>query len=213
MKNQIDPGMRFSRLTTIKREKNTAANKTRWLCVCDCGEYKVINSQMLREGRTRSCGCMVKDMLIERNTTHGYSKHPLYGIWRQMVRRCTNPKDKAYRYYGGRGIQVFGEWMNFNSFINDMGDKPEGMTLEREDNDGDYCPDNCIWASWSKQHENRRSTKLSSASVFFARFHHHNGASIGDLAEFFSVHKTTMASAIRGTTWASTTFPYQGVKT
>ena len=205
-------GQRFHRLTVIERADNSAAQKTRWVCLCDCGNHTTVVGSILRNGHTKSCGCLSREMVIARNTTHGDSNHPLHKIWYQMVRRCTNPDDAAYKYYGGRGIEVCSSWLGFHAFLADMGERPEGGTLERKNNNGNYCPDNCIWASWNAQHANRRTTKLGWAAVFFARYKHHNGTSIADLCEFFGVHKCTMASAIRGATWANVPFPYGEVK-
>ena len=96
----------------------------------------------------------------EWSTTHGMSSSSTYKIWGGMIQRCTNPKTLAYRYYGGRGINVCAEWLSFTNFLKDMGIRPEGMSLDRIDPDLGYSPDNCRWATSSEQQKNRRDTRL-----------------------------------------------------
>jgi len=160
-------GQKFSRLTVIKRVANSDAKQTRWLCKCQCGNMKVVQGAHLKDKHTRSCGCMISDSTIARNIKniiHGHSanhqRSKTYRTWDGMKDRCMNPYHKQYKDYGGRGIQVCKRWLKFENFLQDMGEKPEGLTLDRIDNDGDYCPENCQWSTWLEQQRNRNNNRL-----------------------------------------------------
>ena len=151
-KNFIDlTGKRFHMLKVIKYIGNS-----KFKCQCDCGKITTPASVSLRKGLTKSCGCLSHKSLGIRNRKHGYSGTPTYQSWANMVRRCTDKNAKDYRYYGGRGIKVCIRWLKFENFLKDMGEKPEGMTIERVHNDRDYKPSNCKWATMSEQNRNKR---------------------------------------------------------
>lgn len=156
-------GKKFGRLTVIKKMPNNANNKVVWLCKCDCGNETIVIGSRLYTGKTKSCGCLTRESTIERNTRHGYGHSKLYNARLRMIDRCTNPKNKDFSYYGGRGINVCKEWLDkekgvvaFCEWAKSNGYE-EGLTLDRIDVNGDYSPDNCRWVTMAVQGNNRRA--------------------------------------------------------
>lgn len=152
---------RFGRLIAVC-EWDRPKTQWRWLCRCDCGNELITSGNSLRMGRTNSCGCLKRDRIRQvgyKNKTHGESTTALYGVWGRMWQRCTNPNCDKYEYYGGRGIKVCDRWRNFDAFVTDMGPRPEGYWIERINNNGNYEPSNCKWASAKEQRSNQREYK------------------------------------------------------
>lgn len=154
-------GQRFTRLLVIGRIENHiclgGASKVMWRCICDCGAIHAASADSLQRGGVRSCGCLARELAIQRLTTHGRTRTRAYRIWVDMIKRCKNTKTRRYQDYGGRGIKVADRWLDFKNFIADMGDPPDGLSLERADNNGDYKPGNCLWADDKTQQRNKRS--------------------------------------------------------
>lgn len=164
-KNKVSMiGMRFGRLTVIQEaEKPSATRNAYWICQCDCGNVtKPIFDSSLRLGRTKSCGCLHKEGLIKRNTTHGKYHTKLHGVWNCMKQRCGNPNNHKFKDYGGRGITVCDQWANsFEDFYKWAIENgySEGLSIDRINVDGNYEPSNCRWATAKEQRHNRRDSK------------------------------------------------------
>lgn len=150
-------GKRFGRLLVLKR-----TSLKRALCQCDCGVRREMDIYGISHGRTKSCGCLHREHLAgigDNLRTHGRSASREYRAWRAARRRCHNPDDKAYSYYGGRGIVMCEQWRDdFEKFARDMGECPTGFTLERRDVDKGYSPSNCCWIPKHKQASNKRNS-------------------------------------------------------
>jgi len=154
MRKFIDlAGKKFGRLT-VKEATNKRKNRSVvWLCVCECGNIYLGNSNDLQKGHTKSCGCLK----IAKATTHGKRYSSVYKSWAGMLQRCENKNNVAYQRYGGRGIAVCERWHVFEEFYKDMGDCPKGLSLERIENSKGYFPKNCCWATPKEQANNTRN--------------------------------------------------------
>lgn len=155
-------GRRYGRLLLLRE---VCAKRKSYICRCDCGVEKVIAQSDMRHGGVKSCGCLVVQRNIERSVKHGASRNaqrtPEYRSWNSMLSRCYIVGTKGYKYYGGRGITVCERWKDFANFLADMGSRPKGKTLDRyPNNDGNYEPGNCRWATAKEQAGNRRNTVI-----------------------------------------------------
>jgi len=151
-------GNRFGRLTAIERAANIGT-ATAFHCVCDCGNAVVVRGRSLRLGDTQSCGCFRAEKMAAKQTRHGGYGSPTYRSWRAMIARCTKASHHQFKDYGGRGIQIFGPWLSdYATFLTDMGERPDGTTLDRKNNDGHYAPGNCRWATRLEQNRNKRNS-------------------------------------------------------
>lgn len=152
-------------LIVFRRFGSTPAGQAKWECQCDCGKTTIVRGQDLRNGHTTSCGCYGQAIRsaagVKARNGHGLSRTPIYWVWRSMIQRCYNHKSTHFKDYGGRGIEVCSRWRKFDNFLIDMGPIPEGLTLDRHpDNNGNYEPGNCRWATWEEQQNNRRNTVI-----------------------------------------------------
>jgi len=160
-------GEKHGRLVVVSRAENrvkpSGQKRTFWNCRCECGSDVAVASDFLKRGLTKSCGCYNRDAARSRRLTHGQSRTDTYNVWNTMHSRCENPKVQNYPRYGGRGIKVCERWASYVNFIADMGERPEGGTIERKNNDGNYEPGNCVWATVKCQQNNRSTNVLISA--------------------------------------------------
>lgn len=184
-------GDRFGRWTVLSYHTNTAHRQYRWFCRCDCGTKRSVLGYMLRAGRSTSCGCWKDQKTGARSKTHGRSGSPEHNAWMHMNDRCYNKSSKEYRSYGGRGIRVCLRWRrSFANFFKDMGSKISPQhSLDRVDNNGNYEPSNCRWATRKQQARNTRTS----------RFLTHSGvrACVAQWAEWTGISQTSIYQRLR----------------
>ena len=156
-------GQKFGRLTVVRFDHKENGRKY-YLCQCDCGNFKIVSNHSLKSGNIKSCGCLHKEILIQRNKDnriHHPENERLLRIWRAMLHRCYKETDEHYDYYGGRGIKVCDDWHDFETFqkwalANGYADN---LTIDRLDGNKDYCPENCSWATMTVQNNHKSDTK------------------------------------------------------
>lgn len=137
----------------------------KWRCRCECGTERPVNASALISGKSSSCGCAARDansLAARHGHMRGGKQSPTYSAWRSMLRRCSDAAHPSYANYGGRGIKVCERWKSFEAFLEDMGDRPEGKTLDRVNGNGDYCKENCRWLTMKEQANNRANNHLLS---------------------------------------------------
>jgi len=152
-------GQRFSSLTVVSRSSADRSRHAMYNCICDCGNTAIVRATDLRNLHTTSCGCQQITKMVK----HEQVNSRTYQSWRAMRKRCNDPNNVQYPNYGGRGIKVCDEWNDsgtgYQAFVRDMGERPDNMTLDRKDADGDYTVDNCRWATSFTQTWNKRNTR------------------------------------------------------
>ena len=165
-------GEKFGRLTVSHYAGKSNSGVLLWACRCQCGKETVVFRSNLTSGGTRSCGCLQEETYIICGQKSSQKRivlvdgvmsrnHPYYAVWAAMRSRCNNKRNPNYKDYGGRGIKVCKRWESFKKFVDDMGERAEGLTIERVDNMKGYDPDNCIWATYKQQANNRRKRKAA----------------------------------------------------
>ena len=162
-KIEVKSGDKYGRLTVIKEVESTIPKHRNILCSCECGNQKTVILNNLRIFHTISCGCVRNEKVTNRSTIHGKSNTVEYLTWKRMRQRCYNPNTPRFKDWGGRGIKVCDRWLNsFENFLQDMGERPKGTSLDRINNDGNYEPNNCRWATSKEQRNNQRPKEKKS---------------------------------------------------
>lgn len=188
----IVAGNVYGRLTAIKMAEPGKRGQTRWVFQCECGNTITTDAIDVKKGKTKSCRCLCTESFVDRNTKHGMCHTRLYGIYIGMKQRCNNPDNEAYKNYGKRGIKICDEWLRspFSFFEWALSNGyAENLSIERKDNNGNYEPGNCVWATMPEQSRNKRS------NVFITI----GGATkiLGDWAKEFGVNQWRVAARIR----------------
>jgi hypothetical protein len=150
----INPGMTFGRLSVVSFAGINRSRKRTFTCLCECGNVVKVTSSRVYSGRVISCGCYQKEQASKANHKHGQTRTAIYERWKAMWQRCVNPNNKRWKHYGGRGISVCDRWKKFENFLADMGQPPKGLSIDRINNDGNYEPANCRWATAKQQRIN-----------------------------------------------------------
>lgn len=153
-------GDRVGRLVAQYPVRIAGRDRVFWLCRCDCGAETIVDATHLRAGDTESCGCLRDELMSAMAKTHGGTGTHTHIIWKSMRARCHNPRRPDYKNYGGRGITIDPRWNRFENFLADMGEAPPGMQIDRRDNDGPYCKDNCRWVTPTENNNNQRDNRL-----------------------------------------------------
>ena len=192
----VKVGSRFNRLTVLALAGLPDHPQSLLLCGCDCGTSKIMKARDVVHGRAKSCGCLQRESaqrvvrdVHEKNRKHGLCDSDTYNSWQSMIERCRNERNDRFASYGGRGITVCVRWMDFRNFLSDMGERPKGRTLDRKDNDGNYEPDNCRWATPKQQQRNARRTTFVD--------YHGKRRVFRDLCEQLGIDHSTVAARIR----------------
>ncbi len=208
MSKRLDlTGQKFGKLTAIKLF-SVIKGKTKWLCQCECGNQTIVATDCLKNNNTKSCGCLNHQNLIKRNTTHNMGKTRFYDIWTKIKNRCLNKNNKNYNQYGKRGITIHPQWLKFENFRDDMltnynehckknGEK--NTTIERINNNGNYEPNNCKWATREEQSNNKRNNHLltfNGQTLTFSQWEHKLNFKHNTLHNRINVYKWSIERAL-----------------
>lgn len=196
-------GQVFNRLTVLRKSADVTPVGAKWDCLCACGNLTTVNSLKLRKGRTKSCGCHRAVVGTNLNRSHGMANKSLtYRSWKEMRNRCNNPNSDNWPWYGGKGIKVCSRWDDFTLFLADLGHRPEGTTIDRIDNEGDYEPGNCRWLPQVEQTRRQAKNRLNDALAEALRKDRESGLTYRALGALYGVSPTTAHRCCSGITWS-----------
>lgn len=203
MRSSSIVGEVFNRLTVVSRDLERSGY---YIVSCECGKTRSVQKRPLVIGSQKSCGCLRKERMTgsKINVTHGLTGTRIHRIHAQMVARCTNPENEAFSSYGGRGVTVAPEWLDLSTFADwaSHNGYSDDLSLDRIDNDGDYKPTNCRWATAAQQSQNRRSTKLTWDDVRAIRARVASGEIQTVVARDHDVSRSLVSQIVRGLVWA-----------
>lgn len=196
-------GRKFNRWTVLSQAE-PRRGKTFVNVVCECGNQKTVLLSYIENGASTSCGCFRNEYLKARWTRHGYSKHPLWSRWRNMIARCHNPKNPSYKNYGARGIVVCNEWRHspaaFYRWATEAGWSP-AFQIDRIDNDGPYSPENCRFVTQALNNRNRRSSKLSDSDIAQIKAARASGSKMQVIAQRYGITTGMVGHIVFGRAW------------
>lgn len=195
--SEIAPGSRFGMLCVLAIFGKTRWNEITWLCRCDCGRESVVRGKLLRAGRTRSCGCLIR----QNGVTHGGRYTRLYRIWRGMIQRCERIKNRDYPRYGGAGVRVCQEWReSFEAFRTwaETAGYSDSLYIDRRESRGHYEPANCRWLTPKKSARNTRAVKLDERKAAAIRDRLSAGEAHGSIAKYFGVSRPVISLISEG---------------
>lgn len=197
---------RIGRRVVVAISDEIDGYSTMLLSRCDCGTEQWLSMLTFLYSKGDSCGCRRREVTELRSVTHGHSRvgaeTGTHRSWRAMIRRCTKPKATDFAFYGGRGIRVCERWMSFQNFLDDMGERPPGMTIDRENSNGDYTPANCRWTTRPNQSRNRRDTVWEAHEPAQVRWLSSLGYRQIDIAKFFDTTQGQISAIVVGRSWA-----------
>jgi len=194
--NFIDiTGKKFGRLTVL--ELVTTKPRSKWRCICECGIKRDVCGSQLRSGHSKSCGCLKDDTAKGRNKTHGMRFEKIYTIWNSMIQRCANKKNDNY---GGKGITVCSDWLNFEGFYEfaKANNYKDGLSIERIDNSKGYNANNCIFIPKEHQNKNKSNTKILDKDVpYILKVYTETKRTLVDISKEFNCHPTRISQILK----------------